>query len=198
MSRALELGVNQNLHRKALVSSTGEKGAAREREWLEITTTQGNQRRGLGRTGGGKKRGHCRAGRRPLCTRGQSDPRHTVPLLHTRAHSDTHAHTLLHTWIWLPHAGKRDRRGGARCGKGAWGLRGARAASPPPSARARARSSTHAAPLDSCSCASPPNPHRPRVPGWDAVLAGTPAGLRRVGGRSSVLPCPSESCLCQG
>lgn len=189
MSRAPELGVNQNLHRKALVSSTGEKGAAREREWLEITTTQGNQRRGLGRTGGGKKRGHCRAGRRPLCTRGQW--RHTVPPLHTRAHA------FAHVDLATARREKRPQRRGEVWERRLGPPRGARRL-PAPSARARARSSTHAAPRDSCSCASPPNPHRPCVPGWDAVLAGTPAGLRRVGGRSSVLPCPSESCLCQG
>lgn len=51
MSRALELGVNQNLHRKALVSSIGEKEAVREGERLEVPETERSQRKGLGRTG---------------------------------------------------------------------------------------------------------------------------------------------------
>lgn len=159
MSRALELGVNQNLHRKALVSSTGEKGAAREGEWLEVPTTQGNQRKGLGRTGGGKKRGHCRVGRRPLCTRSLSDPRHTVSLLHTRTHAFAH--------VDLATARREKRPQGRReVWEGAWGLRGTRAALPAPSARARAHARAHTRLRETPAAArGPPTPTVLAFPG---------------------------------
>lgn len=125
------------------------KGLAREGEWLEVPTTQGNQKKALGRTGGGKQRGPT----------WPPPPVHTVSGLHT------------HTTRFYGAQGTRHRRAGARCRKGARGLRGARTASPsPPRARAR----THAAPRGSCSCASPPL----HVPTRDAALAGTRAESR--------------------
>lgn len=175
MSRALELGVNQNLHREALVSSMGEMGAAREGEWLEVPTTQGNQRKGLGRTGGGKKRSHCRAGRRPLRTPGLSDPRHTVSLLHTRTHTHTHARASFCTRGSGYRTQGKETAGEARGVGKALGASAGRAPPSPPPPRARARAHTRLRKTPAAARA-PPTPTAPAFPGGMPCWLGSQLG----------------------
>lgn len=177
--------MNQNLRRKAPGSSTGEKGAAREGAMAGGTNDPRNPEKRAGRTAGGKKRGRLRAGRRPRCTRGPSDPRRTVSLLHTPArahtHRRTHTRALLHTWIWLP-LGK-ETAGEARGVGKAPGAAAGRAPPSPPPARARTLQHTRGSArlLQLREPATPPPPRSGVVRRWRGPQLGRAGRVAEVG-----------------
>lgn len=193
MSRALQLRGEPEPSTESAGLFYPSKEAAKGGGWLEVPTAQASQRNGLGRrTGGGQKRGRCRAGRCPLCTWGPVRPGHAVSRidLHTLSHTHAPLHAFAHVGLARAHR-EKGPQGGARYRKAPGASAGCAPPSPPPR---RARTGAHT--RRSARLLQLREP-LPRVLGWDAAAAGTPGRLTGTGGRSGVLPCLSSPRLCQ-
>lgn len=140
MSRALQLRGEPEPSTQSAGVFYPRKGAARGGGWLEVPTARASQRKGLGRTGRGQKRGRCRAGRRPLCTWGPVRPGHAVSRIDLHTLSHTHVpHAFAHVGLARTHR-EKGPQGGARYRKALGASTGCAPPSPPPR---RARTGAH-------------------------------------------------------
>lgn len=184
MSRAPELRVNQNLHRKAPASSTGEEGAPREGGMAGGTNDPRNPEKRAGEDRRRKEARPIASWPPPPVHPGPVRPEaRGLPAAHQRArtHRRTHTRALLHTWIWLP-LGK-ETAGEARGVGKAPGAAAGRAPPSPPPARARTPQHTRGS-AGLLQLREPPTPTAPRsgvVRRWLGPQLGREGQVAEVG-----------------